>query len=399
MDEFQSTKRLRVMPFIFGSLLGISLGLVIISGILFLRSSRSSPSYAQTAMPVTGAAIPASTIDESRRNAIVVATENVAPAVVSITTTYTKVYRYRPFFFEEWFGRFYSKPLTRSYSTFGSGVIIDRNGYILTNEHVVSRAEEIKVTLSTGETLEGHLVAGTPDYDLALLKIDKKDLPYAPLGDSEDLLVGEWVIAIGSPFGYLLNDPQPTVTVGVVSAFHRDIKGEEGSDRIFKDMIQTDASINPGNSGGPLVNSRGEVIGINTFIFSQSGGSIGMGFAIPINRGKWVLDEMVTYGRVRSIWVGITAVSVTPEIAVGLNLDVKRGVLINSIEEDSPASKAGLKPGDLIKMISGQPVASVEQANRIIFGSRVGDELSIEVDRRGKKIKRTLRLEERPRDI
>lgn len=401
MDELQPTRRFRLMPFIFGGLLGISLGLVIISGALFLRSSRGQERADPVATTYNAAASnrPAASIDDSRRNAIVVATERVAPAVVTVTTTYTERLRYRSFFFEDWFKRYYSLPQTRTQSTLGSGVIIDRKGYILTNEHVISKAEEIKVTLSNGETLDGKLVASAPEYDIALLKVEADDLPFAPLGDSDSLLVGEWVIAIGSPFGTLLNDPQPTVTVGVVSALHRDVKGDQTGQRIFKDMIQTDAAINPGNSGGPLINSHGEVVGINTFIFSSSGGSIGMGFAIPVDRGKWVLEEMVTYGRVRSIWVGITAVSVTPEIAIGLNLDVKRGVLIENVEENSPALKAGLRPGDLIQMVNGMPVSSVPEANRIIFGSKVGDKLSITVNRKGKQKRFTLELEERPNDI
>ncbi|NIM20338.1 MAG: trypsin-like serine protease [Candidatus Latescibacteria bacterium] len=401
MDDLQKIKKMRYLPYIFGAILGISLALVIISGLIFSSVPRSSADLANPASTTPDgriASMPAASIGESRRNAIVVATENVAPAVVTITTTFTRVYRPFLFDFEQWFGRHYFRPRKRSYSTLGSGVIIDGKGYILTNEHVVSRAEEINVTLSTGETLDGRLVGSAPDYDLALIKVDGKDLPYAPLGDSSDLLVGEWVIAIGSPFGWELSDPQPTVTVGVVSAFHREVRGES-SERIYKDMIQTDAAINPGNSGGPLVNSRGEVIGINTFIFSQSGGSIGMGFAIPINRGKWVLDEIVHYGRVRSVWVGISAMSVTPEVAVSLNLKRRRGVLISSIEEDSPASKAGLKPGDLIVAVNGRDVTSVDQANHIIFGSRVGDELVMDIERKGKKQQYTIKLEEHPGDI
>jgi len=405
MDEMQTTRRFRWMPFIFGGLLGISLGLAILSGALFLNSSRGQEKSERTerteaATPVYPAAVtnqPQVPIEDSRRNAIVRATERVAPSVVTVTATYTE--RVRSLLFEDWFRRYYSLPQTRTQSTLGSGVIIDRKGYILTNEHVISKAEEIKVTLSNGETLPGKLVASTPEYDLALIKVEADDLPYAQLGDSDSLMVGEWVIAIGSPFGTLLNDPQPTVTVGVVSALHRDVKGEQTEQRIFKDMIQTDAAINPGNSGGPLINSHGEVVGINTFIFSRSGGSIGMGFAIPVNRGKWVLNEMVTYGRVRSIWVGISAISVTPEIAIGLNLSVRRGVLIDNVEENSPASKAGLQPGDLILTVNGNPVTNVQQANRIIFGSKVGDKLSITVNRKGKRENFTLELEERPNDI
>jgi len=280
--------------------------------------------------------------------------------------------------------------------------VISADGYILTNEHVVHKADFVKVTTSDGRTLDAELVGGATEYDLALLKVDSGRMVHAALGDSDGVVVGEWAIAIGSPFGHLLNDTQPTVTVGVISALHRDVKQAPQSDKIFKDMIQTDAAINPGNSGGPLVNAAGEVIGVNSFIFSTgSGGNLGMGFAIPINRGKWVLDEIRNYGRVRAVWIGIRARRVTPELAAGLDLENTQGLLIDAVEDDSPAQKADLRPGDQIVAIDGVNVTTVPAANRIIFGSKVGDKLKIDVIGRGEKKQRriVIELEEKETEI
>jgi len=380
--------------YFFGGLVGVSLAVAAFSGYLAFQgvgARRYAPSP--------------SSVEVSRRNAIVAATEKVAPAVVSITATRTEIVSESPFFspfMQDWFERYFGI-YKRKYSSLGSGVIIDPRGYVLTNEHVVHEAETIKVTLSDGTTMDGRILGGAPDYDLALVEIEGNDLPYAELGDSDDLMVGEWVIAIGSPLGYLLNDTQPTVTVGVISAYHRDVKSDPRTNTIYKDMIQTDAAINPGNSGGPLVNTLGQVIGINTFILttSQGGGNIGMGFAIPINRGKWVLDELLTFGRVRQVWTGLSATEMTPRYALslGMNPHKARGLLIYRVAEGSPADQAGLKPGDIILAVNGQEVRSVRQANRIIFGSRVGDKLELTILRKGKRKKVELVLEEEPSGI
>jgi S1-C subfamily serine protease len=190
------------------------------------------------------------------------------------------------------------------------------------------------------------------------------------------------------------------VTVGVISAIHRDIRQEESSAQIFNDMIQTDAAINPGNSGGPLVNSRGEVIGINTIIFSGgTGANIGMGFAIPVNRARRVFDEIVKHGRVRDVWLGMTAASINRQLQTALDLPSSNGVLVQSVEEGGPAAKAGIKPGDQIIAINGVAVESREQANRMIFGSGVGDTLEMTVNRKDNLVKIKIRLEERPGNI
>jgi S1-C subfamily serine protease len=196
-----------------------------------------------------------------------------------------------------------------------------------------------------------------------------------------------------------LADPQPTVTVGVISANHRDIRQDESSEQIFNDMIQTDAAINPGNSGGPLVNARGEVIGINTLIFSRSGGNVGMGFAIPINRARRVMDEIVQHGRVRDVWLGMSATDINAAVQAALDLPSANGVLVQSIEQGGPADRAGLKVGDQIIAINGIKLSSRDQANRLIFGSGVGDVLQMKINRKDELIDVKVTLEERPAKI
>lgn len=372
------------------------MGLLIVAGFLLYQNSQSSPAGG-LAQSTQVAASTANPIGEGRSNAIVKATQLVAPAVVNITATRTVVRV--PTFWEDLFFNNYRGGRKRSVGSYGSGFIIRGDGYVLTNEHVIRDAERIMITLSTGETLSATVIGDAPGYDLALLKVDAEGLPHAELGDSDDLLVGEWLIAIGSPFGHLLEDPHPTVTVGVVSAFHRDVKAEVSGGNILMDMIQTDAAINPGNSGGPLINSRGEVIGINTFIFSQSGGSVGIGFAIPINRARWILEELREYGRVRVVYMGMNGTDVSPELAAGLDLKERQGVIVNEIRENGPAQRAGIHPGDMLVSINGIMLRDIEHANRVVYGAKVGDELEIEIKRKDDVKKVTLVLEERPNDI
>ncbi len=324
-------------------------------------------------------------ISDSRRTAIVTAAEKAGPAVVSISVTQV-IERYEPLrdpFFDYFFrgGR-----VARRYQvhSMGSGFIVSRDGLVLTNHHVIQGASAITITLPDGREFSGKPVGADQATDLAVLKIKGENLPSVELGDSKDLYIGEWAIAIGNPFGYLLDDPSPSVTAGVISAINRDVKSERGQSRIYRNMIQTDAAINPGNSGGPLVNSEGKVIGINTFIFSKSGGSVGMGFAIPIHQAKRVVDELVAFGKTRDVHTGIRIQEITRLLALSLGLDSQQGVLVSEVERRSPASKAGLQTGDVIRKLNGEFIQSIEDARGALAGLLVGEELHVEYEREGR---------------
>jgi len=343
----------------------------------------------------------AADLSSSRRNAIVTAAQKVSPAVVSVSVVALRTVRADPFagmMRDEFFDRFFPPmEYQEKIPGLGSGVIVDASGIVLTNGHVVRNAQDVKVTLSDGRQLPAKVLGATDLYDLAVLKVEGKNLPTAPLGDSDDLVVGEWAIAIGSPFGYLLNDTQPTVTAGVVSATRRDIKSEVTESGMYKNMIQTDAAINPGNSGVPLVNADGQVIGMNTFIFTQSGGSIGLGFAIPINLARRILQEIKTYGRVRTAWPGMTLQQITPYIAQRLGFNDLGGMVVSRVDADGPAARAGVRVGDRIRKVNGQSVDSVDDAQRSIYGAAVGDQLKLVVERDGKTQNLSLTLAEAPR--
>jgi serine protease Do len=327
-------------------------------------------------------------ISASRRSAIVRAAEHAGPAVVSITVIQTRVYTasprspFRDPFFDQFFRDFFGERRhVEKVPSLGSGVIVTSDGLIVTNEHVVRDGTEIKVTLTDGRQFDADLVASEQEYDLALLRIEGADLPHAELGDSDSIIIGEWAIAIGNPFGYLLEDTHPTVTVGVISALRRNVKTSEEVTGVYRDMIQTDAAINPGNSGGPLINSLGQVIGVNTFIITQSGGSMGIGFAIPVNRVRFIIDEVATYGRIRGIWIGLMVQEITPLIARSLGLASGAGVIVSHIDEGSPAGKAGLKRGDIIVNVNGEAIRNYDSARKAIFGARIGDVLQFVIRR------------------
>jgi serine protease Do len=357
------------------------------------------PAAESPSAEVTDGLDTAESISVSRQTAIVRAAQEVGPAVVSISVTATRVVRASPWFpfrdqfFRDFFGE---RQYVEEVSNLGSGVVVSPYGYVVTNEHVVRNATEIKVTLPDGREYDADVIESEQEYDLAILKIQGEDIPYVILGDSDSLIIGEWAIAIGNPFGYLLSDAHPTVTVGVISALHRDVKSSEGAVAVYKDMIQTDAAINPGNSGGPLVNALGEVIGINAFIITKSGGSMGMGFAIPVNRVNYMIDEVSKYGRMRRIWIGLLVQEITPLLAQGLGLERSDGVIISRVDEGSPAERSGLQRGDVIVAVNGARVRNYESARRAIFGSRVGDILEFEVIREGEPRSFDVQVEEAP---
>jgi len=352
------------------------------------------------ARPPAGERVAPESLSRSRRTAIVTAAERVSPAVVSVSVVTTRVVRADPFglpFRDDFFDRFFPPSLYKErVPGLGSGVIVDRDGIVLTNSHVVRNADEIRVNLPDGRHFTAKLLGDSPVYDLAVLKIEGDRLPVAPLGDSDSLVVGEWAIAIGNPFGYLLEDSQPTVTAGVVSATRRDIKSEATQAGMYKNMIQTDAAINPGNSGGALVNADGDVIGINTFIFTSGGGSIGLGFALPINLAKRVLAEVRRYGRVRIAWPGMTVQSVTPGLAQRLGWAEAGGLVVSGIDRGGPADRAGVRVLDRIRKVNGRVTNDVDDAQSSIYGAQVGDRLALEVEREGRLRTLNLVLEEAP---
>ena len=351
--------------------------------------------------PAGARAADAQGIASSRKSAIVTAAQRVSPAVVSVSVVATRVVRADPFqgmFRDEFFDRFFPPTQYRErVSGLGSGVIVDRAGVVLTNEHVVRDAEEIAVTLPDGRQLAATVLGASAVYDLAVLRIKGEGLPVAPLGDSNGLMVGEWAIAIGNPFGYLLNDPQPSVSVGVISATHRDVKSGATESGVYKNMIQTDASINPGNSGGPLVNGDGEVIGINTFIFTQSGGSIGLGFAIPVNLARRIMDEVQRYGRVRAAWPGMSLQPVTPALARRLGWADASGWVVSEVVSGGPAARAGIHVGDRIRRVNGREINTLDDVQGSIYGAGVGDRITLVLARDGRMLTVSFILAEAPR--
>jgi serine protease Do len=387
------TRWQRVFPYLLGFIFGITIALLVISIVMFKRVSQRS-----SFLPGSNSSFASEDIERERKGAIVEATRKVSGAVVSINALRSEmVYNKYRMFYRMFPTLRIPKYYREDYSITGSGMIVRSDGYILTNEHVVRNAEEIRVTLSDGREKIATVLGASVQDDLALLRVDAEELPYAVFGDSDELNIGEWVVAIGSPFGYLLNDTQPTVTVGVVSALNRDVKSNQRTGAIFKNMIQTDAAINPGNSGGPLVSGNGEVIGINTFVFSSDRDSnLGVGFAIPSNRARYIIDEIVTYGRVREVWTGLTVREITPETARAMGLSRESGLLVEVIKEGSPADKGGLKVGDIINRVNREEINTVNQANRAVHGLRVGDKLELEVTRGGRDIEVILELTEKP---
>ncbi|MBD3245438.1 MAG: Do family serine endopeptidase [Candidatus Omnitrophica bacterium] len=299
-------------------------------------------------------------------------------------------------FFEEFFGEVPQQERRRM--GLGSGVIIDEAGYILTNEHVISGASEIKVKLSDGREFNAEVSGADPRSDLAVIRIDARDLPVARLGDSDALEIGRWVVAVGNPFGFAIENPEPTVTVGVVSAIHRYLPVVGHRERSYDDLIQTDAAINPGNSGGPLVNLDGEVIGINTAIITTTGGYQGLGFAIPINKAKRVLDKLIRGEKVVYGWLGVTIQDLNDDLRSYFGIKEQEGVIVIKVAKNSPADKSGFKEGDLILSFAGTPVKTTRDLVRMVSRQEVGQEVPATILRSGKRKKITVTIGSRPED-
>ncbi len=341
-------------------------------------------------------------IEVSRQNALTNSIGVASPGVASINVTQIQRFSVNP-----WFEQFQRDPVfsqlfpselnMREVKSSGSGVVISPDGYVVTNDHVVENASKIIVTLPGGNEYEAEVIGVDQLTDLALLKLDGDNFPYMKIGDSDKLIIGEWVIALGNPFGLFDVNQQPTATIGIVSGKDMDF-GQQGS-HVFQDMIQTDAAINPGNSGGPLVNVKGEVIGINTFIYTGNRnrqGSIGIGFAIPINRALSIVKELRSKGKiVRGFNLGFRGQSLDSRTAKLWKMNSSKGVIIAQIAPNSPADKAKLQYMDVILSVENQSVSSLKDIYEIIavLDLRPGDRISLKVWREGRIINRYLILD------
>jgi serine protease Do len=339
-------------------------------------------------------------IDKSRLNAITKVVQAASPAIVGINVTEVVNVKYRdPYmddpFFSQFFGR--QTPRYRSYEvqSVGSGFIISPDGYILTNHHVAGNAAKILITTTDGKTHDAEIIGADLTTDVALLKIKGEDFPFLQLANSDDVVIGEWAIAFGNPFGLFTINAKPTVTVGVVSNKGVSFTQE---DRVYKDMIQTDAAISSGNSGGPLLNANGEVIGINTVIFStsqsnQGAGSIGIGFSIPINRIKGVVDVLASEKKInRDYNIGFEVRKNDEKVANYFGLKSTEGVVIVNMYRNSPALKAGMEPGDIILGINGASIEREDDYLIAILDAKVGDEMSFEILRGDEKMTKSFKL-------
>lgn len=341
-------------------------------------------------------------VDISRRNAITNAIHEVSGAVAGINVSAIQTYSMSS---DPFFNMFFPElRRQRKVQSVGSGAVISSDGYIVTNYHVVEdaivgNAGKIVVTLPPGQEHKAELIGHDRVSDIALLKIDTTNAAYIKMGNSDDIILGEWVIALGNPFGLFSVSNRPSVTVGVVSALNMDF-GAQRDDRVYQDMIQTDAAINTGNSGGPLVNATGELIGINTFIFtgdSYSKGSIGIGFAIPVNRVKSVVNQLKEYGEIdRSYRTGLTVNDVSRPMAEYLGLSTDDGVIVSNIKDNSSADRSGFKVGDVIIKVGDKRVINKETISKYIRTNflKAGDILRFTVIRDGKKKELELELEE-----
>lgn len=335
------------------------------------------------------AAMPAA-VDGQEMPSLAPMLEKVTPAVVNIATEGHVEVRHNPLFNDPFFRRFFNvpnQPRQRKTQSLGSGVIIDAaRGLVVTNNHVIANADQITVKLRDGRSFKAELVGSDPETDVAVVKIRAKRLSAVPLADSDLLRVGDYVVAIGNPFGL-----GQTVTSGIISALARSGLGITG----YEDLIQTDASINPGNSGGALVNLRGELVGINTAIYSQSGGNIGIGFAIPTNMMRQITEQLVEYGEVRRGFLGAQLQDLDPDLAEAFGIKARKGAVLVNVIEGSPAHKAGLQPGDVVIAVNDKTVASAADLRNQVGLKRIGDHLKLRIIREGKQRSITATVGER----
>lgn len=323
-------------------------------------------------------------------NAMANVAERAKQVVVNISTTKTVRQSPNPFFDDPFFRRFFGdggQTQKRRVTNLGSGVIVSKDGYILTNNHVIEGAEDIIVKLYGGRELKGKIVGMDSRTDLAVIKVNEDNLPVIKWGDSDKLRVGELVFAIGNPFGL-----SSTITMGIVSALGRSGMGITD----YEDFIQTDAAINPGNSGGALINTKGELVGINTAILSRSGGYQGIGFAIPSNMAKGIMDSIINVGRVTRGWLGVQIQALNAELAQQFNLTDEKGALIVDVVEGSPADKAGLQRGDVIVEFDGKKIDNLSQLKNLVAMTKPGQTVTLEIIRDGKPMRLEVTIGELP---
>ncbi|HEY4755451.1 MAG TPA: trypsin-like peptidase domain-containing protein [Ignavibacteriaceae bacterium] len=338
-------------------------------------------------------------ISKSRKNILTETVKNVSPAVVGINITQIQQYQdpFSSFFDDPFFRQFFGNrgSYSQKVKGLGSGFIISEDGYILTNDHVAGNATEITVTMTNGKHYKARIIGSDPVTDICLLKIDEKNLPFISFGNSNDVIIGEWVIALGNPFGLFELNDKPTVTVGVISATGMNL--EPINNRYYLNMLQTDAAINGGNSGGPLVNSLGEVIGMNTLIFtggSGAQGNIGLGFAIPINKVKKIIDELKGSGKInRDFDIGLRIQSLDETIANYYKLENTRGVIITQVLPKSVASRSGLNVGDVILQVDEYKINNEQTLIGVFQEFRTGQTISIKILRDNEQLIKKMTLE------
>ena len=348
---------------------------------------------------------------EQIQDQFVEVSKKVGPAVVSISTEVTERVRFRrgggsPFpefdddIFDRFFRDFFGDQPEREFKQrgLGTGVLIDEEGTILTNEHVIHGADKVTVTLPDGREFKGQIKGMDLRSDLAVIKIDAKNLPYVQMGDSDGVKIGQWAIAIGNPFGFAVGSSEPTLTVGVISAVNRSIR-IGGGDRDYSGLLQTDAAINPGNSGGPLVNLKGQVVGINVAIFSTTGGYQGVGFAIPSNRAKSILGDLIQGKKVLYGWLGINVQDLSEELAKHFGLESREGVIVARVLPGSPGEKGGLKDGDVIRSYDGQPIKDVRELLKQVARTKVNKRVALGVIRDRRSVTVTVEVAERPSEL
>lgn len=363
----------------------------LLAGISFYIFGRIAPS--RSGLTVTASTrVPSQIIETSKAFSEIA--NSVSPVVVNISTTKI-VKREAPSFFDDPFFNFFGpshdfgSPKKWKEQSLGSGVIVSSDGYIITNNHVIEQAEEIKVTLYDKKSFKGKIVGSDPKTDIAVIKINAGNLPTAAWADSDKLQVGEFVLAIGNPFGL-----SHTVTMGIISAVGRASVGITD----YEDFIQTDAAINPGNSGGPLVNIKGEIIGINTAIFSKTGGYQGIGFAVPSNLVRSVMEDLIKYGKKTRGWLGVSIQRLTPELAEKFGIKDSDGALVGDVVKGSPAEKAGIMRGDIALEYNGKKVKDADSLRNTVAQTKAGSQVNIKILRKGKEYNLTVTITESPKE-